>query len=198
MLWPWTICRLLIKTGHWNDPEVKLTILNGVECFGLYIVKRLMSFQRWWWHFCVVGGSLHAWLRCNALNYIGQVTQPFFDCWLWSQVLVCLDKLFMHFGNGCTVYWVYRRISLKCACACMCTHICVCVCARTHACMHLPPPHTHTLWLGLCSHYLPSVAVLVVIQLCWKQWVRRLTKLSKLYLFLLFITGITANMKYTF
>ena len=79
MLWAWAIWRLLIKPGHWNDAEVKLTILNGVECSGLYVVKRLLSFQRWRWHFCV-GGSLHAWLRCIALNCIGQVTQPFLHC----------------------------------------------------------------------------------------------------------------------
>ena len=195
MLWPWTICRLLIKTGHWNDPEVKLTILNGVECFGLYIVKRLMSFQRWWWHFCVVGGSLHAWLRCNALNCIGQVTQPFLDCgrkyWYVSTSCSCiLETAVLYIECTDAFHWnVHVHV-------CAHTYACIYVHAHMHACTS--PPHTHTLWLGLCSHYLPSVAVLVVIQLCWKQWVRRLTKLSKLYMFLLFITGITANMKYTF
>ena len=152
-----------------------------------------MSFQRWWWHFYVVGGSLHAWLRCNALNCIGQVTQPFFDCgrkyWYVSTSWSCILERAV----------LYMSVQTHCIEMCMCmyvhTHMRVCMCS--HTCMHAPPP-THTLWLGLCSHYLPSVAVLVVIQLCWKQWVRRLTKLSKLYTFLLFITGITANMKYTF
>ena len=125
MLWAWAIWRLLIKPGHWNDAEVKLTILSGVECSGLYVVKRLLSFQRWRWHFCV-GGSLHAWLRCIALNCIGQVTQPFLHCgrmyWYVSASWSCILKLGLY-----TVYWVYRRVALKCACACacMCRHICV-------------------------------------------------------------------------
>ena len=171
MLWPWAIWRLFIKPGHWNDPEVKLTILSGIECSGLYVVKRLMSFQHWWWHCCVIGGSLHAWLRCNALYCIGQVTQPFLDCgrmyWYVSASWSCMLK----------------RVVLYIECTC--THalhwnVHMHVCAYTYACMYVQA-RMHALVLS--GHYLPWVAVSVVIQLCWTQWVRRLTKLSKLYMF---------------
>jgi len=175
MLWAWAIWRLLIKPGpgHWNNAEVKLTILSGVECSGLYIMKRLLSFQRWWWHFCV-GGSLHAWLRCNALNYIGQVTQPFLHCgrmyWYVSASWSCILKRAIY----CILSVQTRCIEM---CMCMYVHTHMRVYTYMHACMR---GHTHTLSLVLSIHYLPRVTVSVFIQLCWTQWVRRLTKLSKL------------------
>ena len=96
---------------------------------------------------CVVGGSLHAWLRCNALYCIGQVTQPFLDfgrmygrsmgmsrkvdhvCW---KGLCCILSVQLRCIEMCTCVYVHRHMRER---------------TDMHACMHA---HTHT--PHTCTH----------------------------------------------
>ena len=96
--------------------------------------------------FCVVGGSLHAWLRCNALYCIGQVTQPFLDFGrMYGRSMGMSRKVDHACWKGlCCILSVQLRC-MKCARAYMCTHIRVNVRTCTHACMHTcTHAHTHT------------------------------------------------------
>ena len=120
---------------NWTLEMISQTIFNYyfqyMWCrlfWTVYIVKRLMSFQRWWWHFYVVGSSLHAWLRCNGLNCIGKVTHPFLDCgrkyWYVSASWSCmLKRAVLYIECTDTLHWNM--------------HIHICMYTHTHT-------HTHS------------------------------------------------------